>query len=453
MSELTEGSAVGAYRLHKLLGEGGMGAVWAASHVGTGQMFALKFMKGLALTMPEMHKRFIREARAASAVRHPCVVKIHEIISDDLGAPVMVMDYLVGESMGSRLERTRPLPLGEFARIFLQVVSAVGTAHAVGIVHRDLKPDNIFLLRDTIDGAEVRILDFGIAKLTAVEGDAAQTAGLTNTGAMLGTPYYMSPEQVFGDKSIDHRADIWSLGVILFEALSGVKPVNGENLGQILRVITSGQVPTLDRYAPQLPREIVELVGRMLQVERRNRPADLREVYEVFRKYTDVDVERFSAATLQISSEELIAAGLTPILQTGAPLSATAATAPGRSRAPLFIGVGVAAAVALGAIGFAGRAKAPPTDNAAAQPTPTVASTASAPILAESAPAPLAAAPSVSASPAASSATKFIVNKTATKSSAALVPAAAPPPPVAASTPTAAKPAKSLGGVASEIPF
>lgn len=441
----------GHYRLDKLIGEGGMGEVWVGTH-SAGHRVALKFMKGVALTMPEMHKRFIREARAASAVKHPCVVRIHEIVSDDFGAPVMVMDFLVGESMGGRLEREKPMPLGEFARLFMQVVSAVGTAHAAGIVHRDLKPDNIFILAEAKDGGEVRILDFGIAKLTALDGDAAQTAGLTSTGAMLGTPYYMSPEQVFGDRTIDHRADIWSLGVILFEALSGVKPITGDNLGQILRIITTGQVPTLERFAPQLPREILELCGRMLRVDRRERPSDLREVYEVFRKYTDVEVERFSAATVQLSAEDLAAAGITPMplvpMQTGAPLSSTARTQPAmaaRSRAPLFASI-FAVAIALGAAGFVVRmanrsteSKAPPvvvqppieSKAAAAPPVP--------PAIVEQA------APSVTASASAS-----VAKPTAKTLAKPAVPSASASP---SNAPAPVKSAKSLGGVASEIPF
>ncbi len=241
--ELSSGAVVGGrYRLERLLGEGGMGAVWAASHVMTRKGVALKFLKAAGATHPDLVRRFIREARAASAVRHPNVVQIHDVLQLDDGLPVMVMDLLRGESLGERVERERIIPLPELARILVPVMSAIGTAHALGIVHRDLKPDNIFLTRLGDERVEPMVLDFGIAKLSAMDGDAASTANLTKTGSMLGTPYYMSPEQAFGEKDVDHQADIWSLGVILYECLSGKRPVDGDNFGQLVKVLATGGI-------------------------------------------------------------------------------------------------------------------------------------------------------------------------------------------------------------------
>jgi hypothetical protein len=237
--------------------------------------------------------RFLREARAACAVRHPNVVQVHDVLELDDGSPVMVMDLLDGESLGARLRRSGKLPLAEAARITLQVVSAVGTAHAAGIVHRDLKPDNVFLVLRADGATEVKVLDFGIAKLTAVEGDAAQTAGLTATGALLGTPHYMAPEQAFGERDVDHRADVWAIGIMLNEYLSGVLPTRAENVGQILKIVTTGAIRPLEELEPSLPREITALVGRMLARERDARPGDLGEVKAVLGRHTDVSVPSF----------------------------------------------------------------------------------------------------------------------------------------------------------------
>jgi serine/threonine protein kinase len=295
--ELSPGRLIAQrFQLERLLGEGGMGAVWAATHVVTKKRVALKFLKPAAASSPLHVKRFLREARAASAVRHPNVVEIHDIVELDDGSPVMVMDLLVGESLAERLARQRQLELSELVRLLLPVISAVGTAHAVGIVHRDIKPDNVFLER-SLDGTIVpRVLDFGIAKLSAQEGAAAETAALTNTGSVMGTPYYMAPEQVFGERDIDQRADVWAFGVMLYEALSGRRPIDGENFGQLFKFIATGEVLPLEQLAPHLPADVTNLVGRMLMKERARRPRDLREVFDVLSRYADVKVASFAGA-------------------------------------------------------------------------------------------------------------------------------------------------------------
>src|SRR5262249_52289680 len=151
------------------------------------------------------------------------------------GVPIMAMELLDGVSLEQRLLRDGRLAMPDLAAVMVRATSAVGTAHAVGIVHRDLKPENIFIT--TGPAADVRVLDFGIAKLTATHGLAARTADLTQTGAFLGTPLYMSPEQVFGEKRVDHRSDIWSIGVILYRCLTGIVPTNGETFGEVMRKI------------------------------------------------------------------------------------------------------------------------------------------------------------------------------------------------------------------------
>jgi len=300
---LTPGKLIAErYQLEKLLGEGGMGAVWLAMHVVTKKRIALKFLKASAAQNPQHVRRFLREARAASAVQHPNVVEIHDIVEDD-GSPVMVMDYLVGESLAERLERQKVVPLPELVSLLLPAISAVGTAHSVGIVHRDLKPDNVFL-EQAMDGRIVpRILDFGIAKLNALEGAAAETSTLTRTGSVMGTPYYMAPEQVFGERDIDQRADVWAFGVILYEALSGKRPVEGDNFGQLFKIIATGDIVPLAQLVPQLPTDVTTLVDRMLSKERHKRPHDLREVFQVLSPYGQVRASPFQAPRLDLEAQ------------------------------------------------------------------------------------------------------------------------------------------------------
>jgi serine/threonine protein kinase len=284
MLELASGTVVcERYVLDRLLGEGGMGVVWAATHTITRKPVALKFLQGANATDPTLRQRFLREARTACAVSHPNVVAVHDVLATDDGAPFMVMDLLLGEPLSHRLAREKRLSLAETASILLPVASATSAAHALGIVHRDLKPDNIFLAIDGDEQVKVQVLDFGIAKLTAVDGVAASTSALTVDGGVLGTPFYMSPEQVDGEKDVDHRSDIWSLGVILYECLSGTVPTYAENIGQVFKIITRGTIPPLSEVAPEVPEEVSRLVAAMMSKERKERPQSVREVIDALR--------------------------------------------------------------------------------------------------------------------------------------------------------------------------
>ncbi len=264
------------YRLDRLLGEGGMGAVWSAKHVVTRKRVAIKALHPAMSNDNDIRDRFVREARAASAVNHPNVVQIYDVLVHE-GQPIIVMELLRGESLGARLERDLRLPIGELPAIFLPAIDAIQAAHDRGIVHRDLKPDNIFLVEGPA-GAEVRVLDFGIAKLTALEGDAAKTGKMTQAGAMLGTPYYMSPEQACGDVTLDERSDIWALGIILYECIAGHRPTEGPTLGAILRAVVSGHISPIAQVVPSCPPGIAATIGAMLTVERKARSITLDTV-------------------------------------------------------------------------------------------------------------------------------------------------------------------------------
>jgi eukaryotic-like serine/threonine-protein kinase len=281
--DLEIGSVVAErYRLEGFLGEGGMGAVWSARHVVTGKVVALKVLKG---GTEEHRRRFVQEARVAAAIRHANVVDVHDVLALADGRPVLVMDLLEGEPLSEALERRGPYSLEELGPIMLQVLAGIGAAHAVGVVHRDLKPENVFLC-----GSDVKVLDFGIAKLTALTSAIQHTAALTQTGSVLGTPMYMAPEQVFGEKSIDHRADIWSLGVVMYECLTGECPIRGENVGQIFKSISQRSFPPILRVLPNLEPTVADLVDRMLSTRVEDRPESARQVAAILAFHLNLDV-------------------------------------------------------------------------------------------------------------------------------------------------------------------
>jgi len=280
------------YRLCRLLGEGGMGWVWEAVHVTTEARYALKFLKG---GKDEDRRRFLREVRAAAAVHHPNVVAVHDFVELADASLVIVMELLEGETLGAVLKREKRIPLPALAAVLLPVVSALEAAHAIGIVHRDLKPDNVFLVRNANGEMTVKVLDFGVAKLLAVEGVAARTQAITGTGSMLGTPYYMSPEQVFSDKDLDERADLWSLGVVMYEALAGVRPTEAETIGRVLKRIMEAELDPITKHHADVPADVASLIGRMLSAERDRRPG-LAEVRALLEQHAEVLVPSFSGA-------------------------------------------------------------------------------------------------------------------------------------------------------------
>jgi eukaryotic-like serine/threonine-protein kinase len=240
----------GRYRLVRQLGEGGMGVVWQAQSVASHDERAIKFVRGGADL--SARSRFLREAAALRGIAHKNVVATYEVASDDDGTPAIVMELLRGESLGARLERERSLPLGQTAAILARVADAVQAAHSTGIVHRDLKPDNIFISTERHHEVDVRVLDFGVAKkLSSVEDK------LTETGTLVGTPLYMSPEQAAGEKELDPATDVWALSVIAFECLTGSMPATGDNYGQVLARLIRGDVKKISQIGLDLPADLV----------------------------------------------------------------------------------------------------------------------------------------------------------------------------------------------------
>ena len=234
--ELREGAVIAnRFRLVRQLGRGGMGEVWAAQHTSLDIPCAVKFIHAESADKPEVRQRFEREAKASAQLRTPNVVQIL-----DYGiwekTPYIAMEYLDGEPLSARLKRRGRLDAHETFHVIRGIGKGLGKAHQAGIVHRDLKPENVFLVPD--DGSEiVKVLDFGVAKeTTALDSN-------TRTGALLGTPYFMSPEQAQGTKAIDHRADLWSLAVVAFRCLTGELPFKSHALGDLLIKIVTHPIP------------------------------------------------------------------------------------------------------------------------------------------------------------------------------------------------------------------
>jgi serine/threonine-protein kinase len=279
------------YQLDRELGRGGMGSVWAAEHLVTRRSVAMKFVMPGVGHHTEMRRRLLREARAATAARHPNVVEVYDIFDVEDEMPVMVMALLHGETLADHFARLGSLSLPELANLLVPVISAVGAAHAVGVIHRDLKPENVFLSHEGANTV-VRVLDFGIAKLIETP-NAPATSQITAAGYMLGTPRYMAPEQLFGDPDLDHRADIWSIGSILYEGLTGRRAIEGDHVGQVLKRFMTAGVTPISTISKRLPSEVCSLITRMLSTAREARPNDLREVFETLKAYSSVPAPDF----------------------------------------------------------------------------------------------------------------------------------------------------------------
>jgi serine/threonine-protein kinase len=271
------------YTLVRALGEGGAGVVWEATHDLMKRAAALKFIK---IGRADAVKRFLREARVCATLRHPNIVEVHDAFVDPAsGAPVLVMELLVGESLGSRLRRAGAFSVSDSAAILGTVADALAAAQSLGIVHRDMKPENIFLTGEP-RGREgsVRVLDFGLAKLTATEGELANTGSLTLSGVVMGTPHYLSPEQVSASTAIDGRTDVWALGVILYECIAGRRPFEARGLPRLFRLIAEGRPTPLRDVVHDVPPALAALTARMLDVDAAARPG-LVEVRETLRAH------------------------------------------------------------------------------------------------------------------------------------------------------------------------
>jgi len=270
----------GKFRVIRRLGEGGMGSVYEIEHELTKHRRALKMLHAAMAAMPSIVERFLREASAAGRVGNPHIAETFDAGVLETGEPYLVMELLRGEPLSSRVARG-PLLLHEVVDLIGQACVGVAAAHAAGIVHRDLKPDNLFV--DDVDGRPfVKILDFGISKF-----DSAQTGGmaLTKEGAAMGTPYYMSPEQIRGVGNLDARADVYALGVILYECLAGKRPFESDVLTHLAILIHAGEHQPLEQIRHDLPPGFADLVRHAMASDREKRMQSALELRQRLERY------------------------------------------------------------------------------------------------------------------------------------------------------------------------
>jgi serine/threonine-protein kinase len=271
----------GKYRLIRTLGKGGMGTVWLAEHLSLHTPVAIKLIDSEAAKNPLARSRFDREAQLAARIRSAHVVKVLDHGMTDDGLPYIAMECLAGESLRERLTARGRLTPAETAKVVSHVCRALARSHEAGLVHRDLKPENIFVARED-DDEIVKILDFGVAKAT----DLLSMAGIdpTRTGTLLGTPYYMSPEQAQGLKSVDFRSDLWSLGVVVYECLTAKRPFTAPALGVLIAKILGAPPATLAEAAPDanIPPDVELWMRKALARDPAARFASAKELSEAF---------------------------------------------------------------------------------------------------------------------------------------------------------------------------
>jgi serine/threonine protein kinase len=257
MAEPIVGTVLGGkYVVEGILGRGGMGVVVAARHRDLDQRFAIKCLLPHALAIPEVVERFGREARAAARIQGEHVARVLDVGWFQDGTPFMVMEHLRGHDLAAEIAQRGPLPIPDAIRYVLEACEAVAQAHALRIIHRDLKPSNLFLAETPGRPPIVKVLDFGISKVVDPTANA-----LTKTASVMGTPLYMSPEQLLSSKNIDFRSDIWALGVILYELLAGFTPFHAESAPEVIAKIMQNAPPPLRARRPDLPPELEAVVG------------------------------------------------------------------------------------------------------------------------------------------------------------------------------------------------
>jgi eukaryotic-like serine/threonine-protein kinase len=393
----------GKYQVERVLGVGGMGIVVAARHLQLEQRVALKFLLPEALTNTDAVTRFEREARAAVKIQSEHVAKVLDVGKLENGAPYMVMEYLVGSDLADVVKTRGQVGTEEVVDWLLMTCEAMAEAHSLGIIHRDLKPRNLFAIRRPDGSSAVKVLDFGISK--SISPGSGDSAGLTNTTAIMGSPLYMSPEQLRSSRDVDARTDIWAMGVILYELLAGEPPFSAPTMPQLCMAIVSDPPPALRQLRPDLPEGLEEVVMRCLEKEPANRFDNVAQLARALGEFAtprgQMSVERVARILQNVgmaeTNQEWTARPHLPTnpssststawaesqrakrMSNVSPQAATGGTTGGTTLPPapsngpkIAMGVGALAFAGLAAAFFATRGQAAPTNAMAAQPAPIV---------------------------------------------------------------------------------
>jgi len=361
------------YEIVTVLGEGAMGIVFLARHLKLDERVAIKILKpDVVRTSPTLVQRFLREARAAISIQSAHVVRVMDVGTLSTGAPFMVMEYLEGRDLQTLLAEKGTLSVRDAASYVMQACDAMGEAHARGIVHRDLKPANLFLTR-RFDGTPwIKVLDFGISK-TVSRDTVDPEVSLTQTAAILGSPAYMSPEQVRNAKTVDGRADIWSLGVILYKLLAGASPFEGGTFSSLCAAIVADEPTPIRDTRTDVPAELEAIVLRCLAKKADARFQRVEDLAAALRPFAEgAVVEEPPAPDTQRGMIEPTIDGAQP---------AATVDAPRRSRAPIL--VALAAAALIGGVIVVQRTSGPPEPAPTVAPTPSVVVTPPPPTVAE----------------------------------------------------------------------
>jgi serine/threonine-protein kinase len=444
----------GKYRVDRVLGAGGMGMVVAARHLDLNKLVALKFMLSSAAANPDAARRFVQEARSAAQLRSEHVAHVSDYGTLETGEPYIVIEYLEGEDLGALLARSGPLPVGFAVELMLQACEAMDEAHGNGIIHRDIKPQNLFLTTRRKGTPCVKVLDFGLSKV-ALTGEAPAGLHQTNTAAMLGSPLYMSPEQMRSARGVDHRADIWSLGATLYELLTGQPPFPSESLMELCVKLTNERPRAPRELRPEIPAGLEWAVMHCLEPDPSARFQSVAEFSAALAPFgsqsAGAPVARAAGlaaapqAAPAVSNErssntaDSATAGSAKLPPTTASANWGTTQAPGSRKSrpvlPVVLALGV---VAVGAVGWllGGRAKSEgPADAASSILAHPAAPSAVEPLAPVTAAEPVAVAPRPSAMPSATSA-----------------PSAAAPAPVAPAPVAVAAPAIKAGGIKPRAP-
>ena len=298
------------YRIIRLLGEGGMGSVHLAEHVGLNKRVAIKFLHLELAGQDDVVKRFEQEAKVAASIRHKNIIEVYDVGFSSDGDPFLVMEYLEGESLASLLKRSGPMSTGAACAVMEPALLALAAAHRQSIIHRDLKPENIFLAHQPDEPPVVKIIDFGLSKITTGSPDVL----CTQTGSIMGTPAYMSPEQARGASDIDHRTDLYSMGTMLFEMLTGELPYSGKNFTEFFAKLLTEEPRAPREVYPDFPVEAEPIVRKALCKNTEERFQSAAEMLEALRTLPGFDKrqERLALLSSRMSKSTFAAGDLGP---------------------------------------------------------------------------------------------------------------------------------------------